>query len=149
MGNTTDEKRWGFRAAVLAGTILPLLYVISIGPACRFCFDHHRSPEPLPVIYWPIWQLSRFSVTGRATAFYLSLWVRAGEPNTGIASTAWLSADAQPKLFRTREPVARRGVLLHQPKTATSEEGTAELKTVQRWHAALGDKPNAEKTRHA
>jgi hypothetical protein len=74
MGNTTDEKRWGFRAAVLAGTILPLLYVISIGPACRFCFDHHRSPEPLPVIYWPIWQLSRFSVTGRATAFYLSLW---------------------------------------------------------------------------
>jgi hypothetical protein len=67
-------KRWGRRSSAWAATALLALYIASMGPACRICFDHHRSPRPLLVIYWPIWELSRFSAPGKATAYYLSLW---------------------------------------------------------------------------
>jgi hypothetical protein len=74
MTEKPKAKRRGRRSSALAVTVLLALYIASIGPACRLCFDHHRSPRPLLVIYWPIWELSRFSAPGRATAFYLTLW---------------------------------------------------------------------------
>ena len=73
MTNKPDGKRWGWGNPVWIFVVV-LIYVLSIGPACRLCFDHHYSTRALPYVYWPIWKISKFSVPGRATAFYLNLW---------------------------------------------------------------------------
>jgi hypothetical protein len=50
-----------------------LLYVMSMGPVCKLCFEYRLSPGVLQV-YWPIWQLSAAPGPGRAMAAYLNLW---------------------------------------------------------------------------
>jgi hypothetical protein len=65
-------KGWGsyvtFVVAVLA------LYVASMGPACRLCFDYHRSPNAISIIYRPVWEAASWPIVGRPLAAYLSLW---------------------------------------------------------------------------
>jgi hypothetical protein len=73
MTDKPDGKRWDWRP--LTGIVAVLtIYALSTGPVCRLCFDYHCSDKALPYVYWPIWQVSRLSEPGKATAFYLSLW---------------------------------------------------------------------------
>ncbi len=71
----TDEPKEKWRSWK-PGWILCLvaLYVASVGPACKFCFDYHHSTGPLLVIYRPIFELCRYPFPGKALASYLNLW---------------------------------------------------------------------------
>ncbi len=72
----TDKPHrvWWGRGTWTWIVVLLALYVVSMGPACRFCFDYHHSPGPLLLVYRPIWELSRFQFPGKPLASYLSLW---------------------------------------------------------------------------
>jgi hypothetical protein len=67
-----NGSRWNWAPGWIA--FLLALYVASLGPACRYCFDYRHSPRALLIVYRPLWELSRFPFPGKALASYLSLW---------------------------------------------------------------------------
>jgi hypothetical protein len=66
-------RRWNWQAPSWI-VVLLALYVGSLGPACKFCWDYHHSDTPLLIVYRPLWELSRFPLPGKALASYLNLW---------------------------------------------------------------------------
>jgi hypothetical protein len=77
--NANDQRRGSTAAVwfVAVVTLLPALYVLSLGPAVRL-FDHNGSPfQPfVAALYSPLeWLANNCKTIGDALSFYVSLWM--------------------------------------------------------------------------
>lgn len=84
MASVTDERRKlpriGGVLAVVVG--LPVLYVLSIGPAFAAMEHRHLSPRTYEVVYCPLLSLSEYSYTCNSVlARYQEFWFPTPPPN--------------------------------------------------------------------
>jgi hypothetical protein len=77
MSDKPDGERWGWRWGTVAWivSLVPVLYVLSIGPVFRI-FYRDPAPRALYEVYRPVWQkLGSYPVIGPALSAYLNLWL--------------------------------------------------------------------------
>jgi hypothetical protein len=77
MTDKRDGKRWEWRWGTVAWivSLVPVLYVLSIGPAYSI-FYRDPAPRVLDEVYRPVWQtLGRYPIIGPALATYLNVWL--------------------------------------------------------------------------
>ena len=74
-----DGKRSSASVPLVIGIvvlILPLLYVLSIGPACRLCNDGYLDVQLYLTIYAPVlWPCEHLPAYEQAHDRYLRLWL--------------------------------------------------------------------------
>jgi hypothetical protein len=73
MTDKPDGKRWRWGTVAWIVVLLMVLYVLSVGPAYRYCFDYHFD-HAATIAYRPIFALGTFGLTGDVLSWYLNLW---------------------------------------------------------------------------
>jgi len=61
--------------------LLPILYVLSVGPAVLMATSGRMNPKTLEAVYWPLeWTASNVPVVGPAIIQYAALWEPEPQP---------------------------------------------------------------------
>lgn len=81
MPDKPNGKRWGWRNAVWIGVLMPLIYVLSVGPVSCVCWHTSEYQSSLLKgwlfrVYRPLVFLAYRPAFGRPLAAYLNMWVR-------------------------------------------------------------------------
>jgi hypothetical protein len=73
----TIERRKGSHAGAMLAVVLllPVLYVLSIGPAARLVFRGYMQPETVKAIYAPVqWLADQNHAVNFTLTWYVNLW---------------------------------------------------------------------------
>ena len=80
-----DTKSFGFLRWFRATFIVILLYVLSVGPACRLAQDHVISGDFVGAIYEPLDALCiEVPIMGRVYMWYIHVWKHALYSRPGL-----------------------------------------------------------------